>query len=63
MLRIRDDAGRALSIDDKKALLRECRSSRSRSLYVAVEITLGTCMRYERYGGKGKNDVFGFPAA
>ena len=122
MLRTRDDAGRALSQDEEKALLRECRNSRSRSLYVAVEIALGTCMRYseirllrwnqidfsrnelrvgksktehgegriipvskrvrtvlefwaerfpsrrpndfifpfERYGGKGKDDVFGF---
>lgn len=122
MLRTRDDAGRALSADEEKSLLRECRNSRSRSLYVAVELALGTCMRYseirllqwnqidfgrnelrvgksktehgegrviplsqrvrtvldfwaerfpnrkpnhyvfpfERYGGKGKDDVFGF---
>lgn len=122
MLRVRDDAGRALSPGEENALLRECRQSRSRSLYVAVEIALGTCMRYseirllrwnqidlgrnelrvgrsktehgegrviplsnrvrtvlefwserlssrkpsdfvfpfERYGGKGKDDVFGF---
>jgi len=122
MLRVRDDAGRALSQEEEKALLRECRQSRSRSLYVAVEMALGTCMRYseirllrwsqldfvrnelrvgrsktehgegrviplnqrvrtvlefwaerfpsrkpnefvfpfERYGGKGKDDVFGF---
>ena len=46
MLRAREDAGRALSQDEERALLRECRQSRSRSLYVAVELALGTCMRY-----------------
>lgn len=46
MLRVRDDAGRAISQEEEKALLRECRHSRSRSLYVAVEAALGTCMRY-----------------
>lgn len=46
MLRTRDDVGRALSGDEEKVLLRECRNSRSRSLYVAVELALGTCMRY-----------------
>jgi len=46
MLRVRDDVGRALSPTEEKALLRECRNSRSRSLYVAVEVALGTCMRY-----------------
>jgi integrase len=46
MLRTRDDVGRALSLHEETALLRECRNSRSRSLYVAVEIALGTCMRY-----------------
>jgi len=46
MLRSRDDAGRALSEEEEKNLLRECRHSRSRSLYVAAEMALGTCMRY-----------------
>jgi integrase len=46
MLRVREDVGRALSPTEEKALLRECRNSRSRSLYVAVEVALGTCMRY-----------------
>jgi integrase len=46
MLRVRDDVGRALTEEEEKALLRECRKSRSRSLYVAVEVALGTCMRY-----------------
>jgi integrase len=44
MLRVRDDVGRALT-QDEEVLLRECRNSRSRSLYVAIE-ALGTCMRY-----------------
>ena len=46
MLRVRDDVGRSLSEGEEKALLTECRKSRSQSLYVAVEIALGTCMRY-----------------
>ena len=46
MLRVREDVGRALTKDEEIALLRECRNSRSRSLYVAVEMALGTCMRY-----------------
>ena len=46
MLRTRQDAGRALREDEEKVLLRECRNSRSRSLYVAVEMALSTCMRY-----------------
>lgn len=122
MLRVRDCAGRALTGAEENLLLSECRKSRSQSLYVAVEVALGTCMRYsevrllcwnqidfdkaelrvgksktehgegrviplskrvrtvlsfwaerfpsrkpsafvfpfERYGGSGKNDVFGF---
>jgi integrase len=32
--------------DEEKALLTECRKSRSQLLYVAVEVALGTCMRY-----------------
>jgi len=46
MLRVRDDVGRAITETEETALLRECRNSRSRSLYVAVEMALGTCMRY-----------------
>ena len=46
MLRVRDDVGRALTEAEEKALLLECRKSRSQSLYVAVEVALGTCMRY-----------------
>ncbi|HXY15261.1 MAG TPA: tyrosine-type recombinase/integrase [Terriglobales bacterium] len=46
MLRAREDAGRALTETEETALLRECRNSRSQSLYVAVEVALGTCMRY-----------------
>jgi integrase len=46
MLRTRDDVGRALTEDEEKALLAACRASRSRSLYVAIEMALGTCMRY-----------------
>jgi len=40
MLRTREDAGRALTPKEDKELLRECRNSRSRSLYVAVEVRL-----------------------
>ena len=46
LLRVQDYVGRALTGDEEKALLTECRKSRSRSLYVAVEVALGTCMRY-----------------
>jgi integrase len=46
MLRARDYVGRALTEDEEKALLTECRKSRSRFLFVAVETALGTCMRY-----------------
>jgi integrase len=38
--------GRVISTDEEAALLRECRASRSRSLYVAVILALQTCMRY-----------------
>jgi hypothetical protein len=38
--------GRVISTDEEAALLRECRASRSRSLYVAVMLALQTCMRY-----------------
>ena len=46
MLRTRDYVGRALNQDEETAVLDECRKSRSQSLYVAVEVALGTCMRY-----------------
>src|SRR5215831_9391008 len=46
MLRARDYVGRALTEDEEKALLTECRKSRSQVLFVAVEVALGTCMRY-----------------
>ena len=46
MLRARDYVGRALTEDEEKALLTECRKSRSQFLFVAVETALGTCMRY-----------------
>jgi integrase len=46
MLRVRDYVGRALTEEEEKALLGECRKSRSQSLYIAVEVALGTCMRY-----------------
>ena len=46
MLRTLDDVGRALSQEEETVLLKECRESRSRSLYVAVEMALATCMRY-----------------
>jgi integrase len=46
MLRTRDYVGRALTQDEERILLAECRKSRSHSLYVAVEVALGTCMRY-----------------
>lgn len=46
MLRVREDVGGALTQQEETALLTECRNSRSRSLYIAVELALGTCMRY-----------------
>lgn len=46
MLKVREDVGKAITQAEEEALLRECRASRSQSLYVAVELALGTCMRY-----------------
>lgn len=46
MLRARDYVGRALTEDEEKALLTECRKSRSQFLFVGVVTALGTCMRY-----------------
>src|SRR5262249_16757499 len=37
MLKVRDDVGRAITAIEEDALLKECRNSRSRSLYVAIE--------------------------
>jgi integrase len=44
-LRDRDDVGRAITTDEEKRLLTECRSSRSRGLYTAVVLALNTGMR------------------
>jgi integrase len=38
--------GRVITVGEEEALLRECRASRSRSLYVATVLALQTCMRY-----------------
>ena len=46
MLRTREDAGKALTQEEETALLKECRESRSRSLFVVVLMALDTCMRY-----------------
>jgi integrase len=40
------NVGRAITIVEQQELLRECRASRSRSLYVAVVLALETCLRY-----------------
>jgi len=46
MLRVSENVGRAISVEEEAALLEACRASRSRSLYPAVLIALNTCMRY-----------------
>jgi integrase len=46
LLRLREDVGIALTQDQESFLLKECRESRSRSLYVAVLMAIDTCMRY-----------------
>lgn len=46
MLRVSDDVGKAISADDETQLLQECNTSRSRSLYPAVVLSLSTAMRY-----------------
>jgi integrase len=38
--------GRVISTNEEMALLSECRTSRSRSLYVAVVLALQACLRY-----------------
>ena len=47
MLRAREDAGRALSVDEEEKLLRACASSRSRSLLPAVTLALNTGLRHD----------------
>jgi integrase len=46
LLRVCEDVGIALTQDEESTLLKECRASRSRSLYVAVLMAIDTCMRY-----------------
>jgi len=57
MLRARDYVGRALTEDEEKALLTECRKSRSQVLFVAVEVALGTCMRYSEIRFRRWNQI------
>jgi len=57
MLRARDYVGRALTEDEEKALLTECRKSRSQFLFVAVETALGTCMRYSEIRFRRWNQI------
>jgi integrase len=47
MLPVRDDAGRALSVEEEEKLLRACAASRSRSLLPAVTVALNTGLRYD----------------
>lgn len=47
MLRVREDAGRALSVDEEERLLIACALSRSRSLLPAVTLALNTGLRYD----------------
>lgn len=46
MLKVPDDIGRALSIEEEQRLLDECRKSLSRTLYVVVVMALCTGMRF-----------------
>lgn len=46
MLLTRDDVGRAITLEEEKALLAACGQSRSRSLLPAVTLAVNTCMRY-----------------
>ena len=46
MLPTRDDVGRCLNLKEEKALLEECRKSRSRALLPAVLVALNTGLRY-----------------
>jgi integrase len=45
MLTVRDDAGKALTGEEERALLEACRASRSRALLPAVTLALNTGMR------------------
>ena len=47
MLAVRDDVGRALSVDEEERLLKACAASRSRSLLPAVTLALNTGLRYD----------------
>jgi integrase len=47
MLDCDDEVGVVLTQDEETALLRACRDSRSRSLYIVVIIALGNCMRHD----------------
>lgn len=46
MLRVRDDVGQAITLEEEDQLLGECSKSRSRSLHPAVTLALSTGMRY-----------------
>jgi len=45
-LRVADDVGRAISLEEEERLLRACAQSRSRALYPAVVLALNTGLRY-----------------
>jgi integrase len=51
MLPERDDAGRALTAEEEKRLLRACSASRSRALYPAVVLALNTGLRSSELTG------------
>lgn len=46
MLRVREDVGRALTVDEEEKLTKACAASRSRALLPAVLIALNTGLRY-----------------
>lgn len=46
MLPVRDDIGRAITVEEEEVLLRSCLESRSRCLYPAVVLALNSGMRY-----------------
>jgi integrase len=47
MLRVREDTGRALAVDEEENLLMACAASRSRSLLPAVTLALNTGLRHD----------------
>ncbi|MEQ1897613.1 MAG: site-specific integrase [Vicinamibacterales bacterium] len=47
MLRVREDVGRALAVEEEERLLRACAASRSRSLLPAVTLALNTGLRHD----------------